>query len=271
MRPMGHPARPASVTSLVGVVCLALAAAGCSSSSSGDGGIGPGAPFVGACRVLTAADMQVSSNATPTVGCGSAHTSLTISVGSFPSWQVTSRNLRSGALGKVALQRCTEAWRRTVGGDTAAQHITTLGIAYFLPDSYELDRGARWFRCDLVIGGREGMPLQDLPAHVTGLLDKGVPDSLRACRTAPDFELGRQLPCSSPHVMRAVGVAPLAGSTTYPGEAVLKSASAKGCLSVTTSWLRGRVGAGVAYQWPDETSWTVLRDRSATCWVVTVD
>ncbi len=225
--------------------------------------------MVGACRVLTAADIRPATNSTPTVDCGSAHTSVTISVGSFPSYLITSRNLRSGALGKRALLHCTEAWRQTVGGNAASQHTTVAGLAYYLPTPDELDRGARWFRCDLVVGGRDGMPLQDLPSRVSGLLAGAVPNSLRACRTAPDFTLGRQVSCARPHVLRAVGVAPLPSQRTYPAKPVSRKASAAGCLPVVQRWLHGAVDAGIAYQWPDETGWTLLDDRSATCWAVT--
>ncbi len=256
----------------MGVASLAVFACACSGSSSGDGsGLGPGAPVVGACRVLTLADIAPATNAAPTVACGSPHTSVTISVGGFPSWRVTSANLRSGVLGKEALQRCTTAWRRTVGGDVAAQHTTVVGLVYYLPDADELNRGAHWFRCDLVIGGgKDGMRLQDLPARVAGLLDAPLPDRLRACRTAPEFSRGRQVSCARPHVLRAIGVATLPNQTAYPGKAALQKASAAGCRPVAKRWLNGRVGAGTASQWPDETGWTLLHDRSATCWAVTV-
>lgn len=255
-----------------GLLPLLMLAVGCSSdaSSSAAAGLGPDTPVVGACRVLTAADVGMATNATPTVGCGSAHTSVTIAVGAFPSWRITSTNLRSGALGDLALQRCTTVWQHTVGGDAVAQHTTVVGLAFFLPDSQQLGKGARWFRCDLVIGGRDGMPLADLPARVKGILDGPLPDTLRACRTAPDFTRGRQVPCARPHVLRAIGVAPLPEGGTYPGSAALQRASSEGCLPVSTRWLHGRIGAGTAVQWPDRTGWTLLHDRSAVCWAVTV-
>ncbi len=264
------PARAASRAG--GLLALVMLSASCSSdaSSSAAADLGPDTPVVGACRVLTAADVSAATNATPTVGCRSAHTSVTIGVGAFPSWRITSTNLTSGALGDLALQRCTTMWQRTVGGDAAAQHTTVVGLAFFLPDSEQLGRGARWFRCDLVIGGRDGMALADLPADVQGLLAGPLPDSLRACRTAPDFTRGRQVSCTRPHVLRAIGVAPLPDRSTYPGAQTLQRQSSEGCLPVSKRWLHGRIGAGTAVQWPDRTGWTLLHDRSAICWAVTV-
>jgi hypothetical protein len=254
------------------VVLVAVSAvAACSSggASSSEPTYGPDLPAVGACRVLTLAEIKPTSNATPTVSCSSPHTAVTIAVGGFPASEVTNANLRNGTLGNQALQRCTAAWRSTVGGTVEAQHTTALGLAYYLPDSQQLSSGARWYRCDLVLGGSDGMQLQDLPRHVQGLLDGVIPDSLQACRTAPDFDSGHEVACSSPHVLRAIGTASLPDQPRYPGTAALRTDSAKGCGRVATRWLHGRVGGGTAYQWPDQVSWQLLGDRSATCWVVT--
>ena len=260
-----------SIASFAGLVVFVLLAAGCSSgASSAEGiGLGPGAPVVGTCRVLTLADIAPATNQTPAVSCRSPHTAVTISVGGFRRSRVTNANLSDGTLGNDALKRCTASWRRTVGGDTASQQLSVVGLAYYLPTSAELSKGARWYRCDLVIGGQDRMRLQDLPAHVAGLLDGPLPDSLRACRTAPDFQTGHQVACSSPHVLRAVGITALPNRASYPGQAALKAASAKGCLPVVRRWLKGKDNGGIAYQWPDATSWRLLGDRTATCWTVT--
>ncbi len=231
-------------------------------------GLGPGLPAVGTCRVLTVADIAPSSNGTPTVPCTKPHTSVTIYVGGFPAAKVTSKNLSSGELGNEALQRCTAEWRSTVGGDVTSQHTSLLGIAYYLPSQAQLSKGARWYRCDLVAGGQDGLPLQNLPPKVDGLLDGTVPESVRACRTSPDFTSGHTVPCDQDHVLRAIGTTPLAGGD-YPGKAALRAASAKGCTRVITTWLHGRIDGGDAYQWPDRTGWDILGDHTATCWTVT--
>ncbi|MDX6297910.1 MAG: hypothetical protein QOI51_1767 [Nocardioidaceae bacterium] len=262
-----------SVATLAGLLAIGFLAAGCSSgaSSAAEIGLGPDRPVVGACRVLTLADIAPATNQTPPVSCRSPHTAVTISVGGFLRSRVTNANLSDGTLGNDALKRCTASWRRTVGGDTATQDLSVVGLAYYLPTSAELSKGARWYRCDLVIGGQDGMRLRDLPAHVAGLLDGPLPDSLRACRTAPDFQSGHQVACSRPHVLRAVGTTSLPDRTSYPGKAALKAASAKGCLPVVRRWLKGKDDGGIAYQWPDANGWRLLGDRTATCWTVTTD
>jgi hypothetical protein len=278
MRPLQPTARRVWTRTLVGASALALAlaflVASCSSPSRGEppgGRFGPDTPKVGACRVLAVADIAPTSNSTPTVPCSSPHTAVTISVGGFPESQVTNPRLRSGALGNKALQRCTAAWRRTVGGTVESRHTTVLGLAYYLPNPGQLSHGARWYRCDLVMGGSDGMSLQDLPRKVDGLLDPPVSDTVVACRTAPDFHNGREVPCSHPHVLRAIGIAQLPDRPSYPSGDVLRNASTKGCTAVVRQWLHGRVGSGAAFQWPDQVSWDVLHDHIATCWAVTTD
>jgi len=256
---------------LVCAVSVAVFAAGCSGgdSPSAETGLGPGPPKVGACRVLTTADIAPSSNETRPVPCSRPHTSVTIAVGGFPAAEVTNRTLADGSLGDKALQRCTQAWKRTVGGSTTSQHTSLLGLAYYLPNQAELSNGARWYRCDLVVGGQDGLALQELPARVHGLLEGKVPDSIHACRTTPDFASGHAVPCDQRHVLRAIGTVALPGGDRYPGKAALRAASAKGCAKVIDRWLHGRVDSGDAYQWPDATGWNVLGDHTATCWTVT--
>jgi hypothetical protein len=252
------------------LVLLAVATA-CASQADGHAtGLGAGAPSVGSCRVLTASDIQPASNNTPTVSCAKPHTSVVIAVGSFPPSEITNASVRSGKLGDDALRRCTAAWKRTVGGDVTAQHISIVGLAYYLPDQAQLSKGARWYRCDAVIGGSDGMRLRPIPeSGVQGMLDGTVSNHLLACRTAPEFDSGQEVPCSHSHVLRAVGTAPLPGSATYPGADALRAASKKGCATVVADWLDGRPDGGDAYQWPDRIGWEVLGDHVATCWTVT--
>ena len=70
-------------------------------------------------------------------------------------------------------------------------------------------------------------------------------------------------------MLRAIGIAPLPDQTDLPRRlSALRTASAKGCGQVARQWLHGRVDGGTAFQWPDDVSWRLLGDRSATCWAV---
>lgn len=272
MRPSWRRVRSRAVTArLTGILALALlAATACSSQAtpSKDSGFGVDTPVVGLCRVLVEADIEPASNETPTVACSKPHTAVTIAVGAFTVAAITNQSLTDGSLGKTALRACTSALDKTVGGDATAQHTSTVGLAYFLPNQSQLSGGAHWYRCDLVIGGTDGYPLQNLPAKVDGLLAGAVPDSLVACRTTTDFDKGRLVSCDEHHVLRAIGTAPLPGGAAYPGDDALKAASTTGCEPVIKAWLHGRVDGGDAYQWPDQTGWTVVGDHIATCWTV---
>ena len=112
-------------------------------------GPGPGLPKVGACRVLTLDDITPASNETPIVPCSEPHTSVTMAVGTFTAAQITNKRLADGTIGNLALQRCTDEWKKTVGGTVSSQHTSLLGLAYFLPNQIQLSNGARWYRCDV--------------------------------------------------------------------------------------------------------------------------
>jgi hypothetical protein len=270
------PVEPHSRRRLVGplgsaLTALALVAlsTACSSSNGTEAGrYGPGTPTLGSCHRLTPAIIAGPVDASAPVPCSDPHTSVTIQVGHFAPSDITAANARSGNLGSRALAGCTAAWQHTVGGDASAQHTTVLSLAYFLPTSEQLSDDARWYRCDLILGGQSGEPLQNLPSHVEGLLSGTVPDSLRACRTSPNLSAGHEVPCTASHVLRAIGIAPLTGSG-YPSATELRSQSEAGCTRTVRSWLHGRVGGGVAFEWPSQSSWQLLNDHDATCWTVT--
>jgi putative regulator of septum formation len=272
MRPSRRPAsrRACAARSLCVLTAALVLTSGCSSSDEPPVkvGLGPGLPKVGACRVLRLGDVAPASNDTPPVPCSRPHTSVTIAVGSFTPAQVTNQRLADGTLGNLALQRCTEEWKQAVGGDVSAQHLSLLGLAYYLPNQSQLSRGARWYRCDVILGGEDGLGLQPLPPDIDGILDGTPPESVQACRTTPDFTSGHAVPCSQPHVLRAIGTTTLPDEARFPGNAALRTASAKGCSRVIARWLKGRVDGGDAYQWPDRTGWNVLGDHTATCWTV---
>ena len=274
-RPRLRPRTPRSLVARAGFVGAAAllvgaAVAGCSSSKADGNGLGPGVPTLGTCHRLTTAMIFHPSDTTTPVPCSQPHTSVTIGVGRFAVADVTEQNASNGTLGSQALAGCTADWDRTVGGDESIRHTTIVSLATFLPTREQLSGGARWYRCDLVIGGEPQLPLQPLPRNVKGILDGTVPDSLQACRTAPSLNSGHEVPCSERHTLRAVGVAPLTG-TTYPGDAALRAQSQRGCGTVVKAWLKGRLGGGIAFQWPDATSWRLLHDHNATCWTVTTD
>lgn len=266
-RPSRSPRRMVVLAALAVVLVASVAA--CSPGPASHTGLGPGAPVLGSCHRLTVAIIKTSSDDAPSVSCKGPHTSVTIAVGRYLASQVTQRNASNGTLARAALAGCTADWMRTVGGDDSVRHTTIVSLAYFLPNRDQLSGGARWYRCDLVIGGQDGVPLQELPATVKGILDGTVPDSLLACRTAPSLSTGNEVACTSRHTLRAVGIATLVGGTAYPGDASLRTQSQQGCAKVVRAWLKGRIGGGIAFQWPDSTSWTLLKDHDATCWTVT--
>ncbi len=257
---------------LTGVLSLAaLLLSGCSGDAAPkpQTGLGPGVPALGACRVLTGADIAPSSNATPTVPCSRPHTSVTIDVGSFPAGAVTNKNLSDGD----PRQRSPPTVHGGLGEDGRRQPHVPAHLAArtrLLPA-----QPGRAVEGRAVVPMRPGprRPGRAAPAEPAGQGGRPArrhgPGEVRACRTTPDFTSGHTVPCDQEHVLRAIGTVPLPGGATFPGQAALRAASAAGCTRVIDRWLHGRINGGDAYQWPDETGWTVLHDHTATCWTVT--
>ena len=117
-----------------------------------------------------------------------------------PSRSPRSRRSPSGAaLGK---RFCEPAYRRVVGGTLADRATSILTWTLFTPSQAQLERGARWVRCDVLArGGTEADRRSRRPHHCSA---QGVPEQLRVCQD----EQGRDISCSIPHAYRVDGGLP---------------------------------------------------------------
>jgi hypothetical protein len=158
---------------------------------------GYGAPKVGECHRMTAQQSLASVAASRSVGCKAAHTSVVAYVGfqRVPITPKTSVQERK----KLGQKLCEPAYRRLAGGTLADRAMSILTWTLFTPGQDQLERGARWVRCDMI--ARSGTKLIRLPAG-TPMLAKGVPDQLRVCQTAT----GSDVSCAQPHAFRVQAV-----------------------------------------------------------------
>jgi hypothetical protein len=210
---------------LVGCLALALALAllmaGCGGvpdkpkaggktpSATGSGEPDPGkdepatdpgyqAPRMGQCYRLTPAQSLVSVASGKPVSCRGKHTSVVSYVGFVPKPVTAGTSVaKRRALG---MRVCAPAYRRVVGGTLADRATSILTWTLFTPDQLQLERGARWVRCDVL--ARSGDQLVALPAGKSALLGRGVPAQLRICQN----ESGADVSCSSPHAYRVEAV-----------------------------------------------------------------
>ena len=167
------------------------------------------APKVGQCFRLTPAQSRASVVTSPSVSCRDQHNSVVAHVGFVPK-PVTARTplAQRRALGTRV---CEPAYRRLVGGTLADRATSILTWTMFTPGQDQLERGARWVRCDVL--ARSGDQLIPLPPGQP-LLRQGVPEQLRVCQN----EAGADISCSRPHAFRVEAVFRAVGDA-YPDAA----------------------------------------------------
>jgi Septum formation len=232
------------------------------------------APELGACRMLTLADIRPPTNDDPVVPCSRRHTAVTYHVDEWPAKLIESaRGVEDPRLVDHVTTECDRAWRRTVGGDREAWVTSIVSWAWYKPTPEQFDDGAYWFRCDLV-AGQSTQRLEVLPRAVDGMLDRSFDDRYHACWTKkfsdkPNADTGELTSCARRHQQRAIGVVRIGpAKADYPGERVAFDRSNARCGDLVARW-RGDPRPGqYGLQWPRRVDW---RDgeRHATCWAVT--
>jgi hypothetical protein len=208
---------------------------------------GYGAPQVGRCYRLSATETLAPVTSSRRVSCGKKHTTVIAHIG-YLKKPVTSNTplAKRRAIGK---RICAPAYRKLAGGTVPDRATSLLTWTLFTPTSDQLQRGARWVRCDVL--ARSGESLVALPDSKP-LLGKGVPESLRVCQT----ETGADVSCSRPHAFRVEAVYAASGGA-YPDPNRYTAAARARCKE-----LMGK--AGGYWQPPSEAGWKA-GDRYIRC------
>lgn len=223
-----------------------------SSAKSGSSGSEPapdpgyGAPKVGECHKLTAAQSVASVDRSRKVRCNAVHTSVVVHVGYLPK-PVTAATpvAQRRAIGK---RLCRPAYQRAVGGTLADRATSILTWTLFTPSQSQLERGARWVRCDVL--ARSGAKLVPLPTN-SPMLAAGVPEPVRICQT----DAGIDVSCSQPHRFRVEAVYRAVGA--YPDPATYTPAARARCRQLVRSY-------GGYWQPPSRQGWNA-GDRFIRC------
>ncbi|WP_205471994.1 septum formation family protein [Nocardioides sp. SYSU D00038] len=179
-----------------------------------------GQPRVGECRSYGVRTLdQVSDRSTP-VSCAGPHTALTIAVVRTPK-RVKLTNAAQAAA--ATARPCTAALARALGRNVATRALSAYQYAFFAPTKAQRAQGARWLRCDLVLGG--GRRLETLPSP--RLPGKPLPRTVAGCRTGKLHMTS----CARPHRFRAVKVVVLGGR--WPGADRLREIGRQKCKSAS--------------------------------------
>jgi hypothetical protein len=144
---------------------------------------------------------------------------------------------------------CAPAYRRYVGGTLADRATSILTWTLFTPGQSQLERGAKWVRCDVL--ARSGDQLIPLP-NGDQPLKAGVPEDLRVCQT----DTGADISCARAHAFRVEAVFRAVGQA-YPDPARYTAIARDRCKE-----LMGKYGG--YWQPPSKSGWNA-GDRFIRC------
>ena len=263
-------ARGVGLASLVAALLLALA--GCGEDDQGDPDAGQvdsvEPPEVGACRVLTPDEVDQRSNGSRSVACDERHNAETFAVGDLPA-ELHDLDYADEELGAFAYRTCGEAFEEFLGADESLVMRTVVSWAWFRPSAAAWENGARWYRCDAVGGGAQSKRLIDLPTTARGLLEGKPKDKWLVCVNGETVNSGPKIPCTEPHVWRAVTTIKLGQpEDAYPGDRLVEVTTRDYCSDSVGAWLGYPPEYDFGYTWFHEGEWNAGNRRSV-CWAKT--
>ncbi|HEY0902435.1 MAG TPA: septum formation family protein [Marmoricola sp.] len=255
------------VRRIVVLLALGLLTAGCSHPLREDADDRLTPPKLGACRDLEAADLERPSNSTPTVACSKDHTAQTFLVGTLPA--TTGKGYRDEGHGRHVFATCTDAFREFLGADESLAMRAWLSWAWFRPSERGWERGARWFRCDLVGGPSGATELHRLPDDAKGLFTSDLPDEWLLCARGETIPGSTKVRCSEDHEWRAVATIKVGQpDDPYPGDRIVQVRSRDRCSDWVGAWSHYPVDYAFGYTWFHEAEWSTGNRRSV-CWART--
>ena len=227
----------------------------------------PPAPREGACYALEYADAVAPTTERRAVPCAREHTSVTYAVGELDT--VVAGHLTTVDSARVRDQvgaTCPDLFARHVGGTLEQRQLSQLRSVGFTPTVEQSDRGATWFRCDVVAvaTGNELAPLGPGLAGVLGT-EAGRARYGLCATTGPGEEGFRTVICSDAHAWRAVRTVPLGGED-YPGIAAVRDAGTQPCRAAGRAAAGGALDFEWGYEWPTAERWREGRTYGI-CWV----
>jgi hypothetical protein len=228
------------------------------------------APELGACRLLTPDDVAQASNATKTVDCTEKHTAQTFAVGGLPE-TLEDVDYDDRAMGEFAYETCSTKFQKFLGADESLVMRTVVSWAWFRPSEKAWDKGARWYRCDVVGGGEQSEAYTELPETAEGLLQGRPKDEWMVCVSGETVAGSTKIPCSESHDWRAVTTIKVGDEEDeYPGDRQVEVTTRDFCSDSVGAWLNYPVDYEFAYTWFHEAEWQAGNRRSV-CWAKTAE
>lgn len=230
----------------------------------------PAAPLAKACYRLSSQQLTRPTNGSHPVPCSGRHTAKTIFVGKLD----TVVDGHSVAVDSSAVQRqlsttCPRKLAAYVGGTPDTRDLARLNVVWYSPSLAQSDRGADWFRCDVIAFSR-GDRLYGLPRGpgLKGTLARpGGLDTYGLCGTAAPGAPGFvRVICALPHSWRAVDTIGLPGPKAYPGASTVRAAGDGRCKALARSRSADALSFRYGWEWPTGEQWTGGQ-HYGFCWV----
>jgi len=258
------------------VLALAFVASACSSDDEPEAepttstptvaAVPPPAPPRRACYDLDFDEALQASSAAGPVPCSARHTAATIRVGTIqPVRDGHLLAVDSDTVQQQIARRCRTRLAAHVGGDEETRRLSRLTAVWFSPTLAQSDRGARWYRCDLVaLAGRER--LAPLPRSTKDLL--AADDALErfgTCGTAsPAAKRFQRVICSQRHSWRARATIDLPTGAKYLGKAA-GAAADSACRDIEARLASDILELRWSFEWPTREQWSAGQ-RYGYCW-----
>lgn len=203
------------------------------SSASTSSASKTGRPTAGTCRAMTLAVFQGAYDTSKTVPCSRWHTAYTYAVATLPS----SLDLKKATEAQIVTasdRACESKWLTYRGATALKQAVASYDPGFFMPTAAQIQHGARWAECDVVIPWAHRDKLVALPSKLPVPLLVGTQRlSAQRCLDGSLYED----PCNQKHRWHAVHALNFKHSG-YPTAAQFKKA-ARVCQSYThsTRWV----------------------------------
>ncbi|MGH3445449.1 MAG: septum formation family protein [Nocardioidaceae bacterium] len=219
----------------------------------------PPAPPADGCYRLTLKQLTRTSDASTPVSCDGRHDTQTIFVGRLHD--VVHGHAVAVDSDTVRHQLKTTCPRKLadhVGGSRSQRRLSRFHVVWFRPTLAQSDRGADWFRCDMVAfaTGSTLFPLP-APAKLHGVLGTRAGRSTYGlCGTAAPGANGFQrVICARRHSWQAIATIHLAGRS-YPGVAAARKAGDSRCKQLAQGHAGFSLKFRYGWEWPTRDQWT---------------
>jgi hypothetical protein len=226
----------------------------------------PAAPPRHACYDLDLEAAMAPTSAAAPVPCSGTHTTATFHVGTIqPVVDGHLLAVDADVVQQQVASRCRSRFASYVGGDEETRRLSRLTAVWFTPSLADSDRGALWFRCDVVaLGGRDR--LAPLPRTTRDVL--AAPDALDrfgTCGTSsPAAAAFQRVICSARHTWRARATIRVPAGARYLGKAAEAAASST-CHDVEARLAGGTLKLTWSFEWPTRDQWRAGQ-RYGYCW-----